>query len=179
MKLIGLDFETANYRQGSICAIGLALLENGELIDQREWLIRPHRSLDWLLPRFTDIHGIDYYQLRGAPEFCEIWLLMANFIQSGELAVIHNAAFDLGHLQAVLELYQLPAFSFDYVCSLRLCRQLFPEMKSHSLDKMAERFQLEFKHHDALEDATVCASIVSHTGIPENSRKRFEYCAQV
>ncbi|MPM90042.1 DNA polymerase III PolC-type [bioreactor metagenome] len=155
------------------------MIENGKLTDRREWLIRPHRSLDWLLPQFTDIHGIDYYQLRGCPEFCEVWTLMANFIHSGDLVVIHNASFDLAHLRAVLGLYKLPSFSFEYVCSLRLCRQLFPEMESHSLDKMAERFQLAFTHHDALEDATVCASIVSHTGIPENSRKRFEYCAQV
>lgn len=175
MKLIGLDFETANYRKGSICAAGLALIENGVLLDKRDWLIRPHRSMDWMLAQFTDVHGLDYYQLRSCPEFGEVWPVMADFIARGELVVIHNAPFDLGHLQAGLELYGTWSFSFEYVCTLRLCRRLFPEMKSHALDKMATRFRLEFCHHDALDDAITCAMIASQCNLEQKYRKKFEF----
>ncbi|MBO7620925.1 MAG: hypothetical protein J6T06_10460, partial [Victivallales bacterium] len=52
-------------------------------------------------------------------------------------------------------------------------RKLFPEMPSHSLDAMAERFGIVFQHHDALEDAMACASIIARTGIPEGFRQHF------
>lgn len=175
MNLVGLDFETANPRNGSICAAGVAVLQDGCVVEKREWLIRPHCSIDWMLPVFTEIHGIGYYDLRQAPEFPEIWPVMRSLVASGDCVVIHNAPFDLRHLNAVLELYQLPGVSFDYVCSLAICRKLFPERPSHSLDAIAKHFNYEFQHHDALEDAIACVSIVSQTGIPENFLKRFEY----
>ncbi len=177
MKLIGLDFETANPCNGSICAVGAALLDNKVVVDKREWLIRPHSSMDWMLQRFTEIHGIGYYDLRSAPEFFEVWLMLEAFLLQGDMVIIHNAPFDLRHLRAVLQLYELPGIAFDYVCSLELSRKMFPEMASHSLDKMAARFGHSFQHHDALDDAIACAMIVSHTGIPEEFRKRFEYRA--
>ena len=175
MKLVGLDFETANPRNGSICAAGITIMQNGEIIEKREWLIRPHRTLDWMLPAFTEIHGIGYYDLRRSPEFFEIWPAIKNLIERGECVVIHNAAFDLRHLHAVMDIYHMPPFSFDYICSLAVCRNLFPEMNSHSLDVMAKHFNIEFQHHDALEDAIACATIVSQIGIQLNLIKRFEY----
>ena len=72
MELVGLDFETANPNSGSICAVGAALLENGKLTKTCEWLVRPHASVDWMLPKFTEIHGIEYLELRESPEFPEI-----------------------------------------------------------------------------------------------------------
>lgn len=175
MRLAVLDFETANPSSGSICAAGIVLMENGRVLEKREWLIRPHHSVDWMLPAFTEIHGINYWDLRQASEFHEIWAVMKNLIALGDCVVIHNASFDLRHLNAVLKKYCLPSFSFDYVCSLAVCRRLFPEAASHSLDAMASRFQIEFQHHDALEDAIACAKIISRTGIPQNFIKRFEY----
>ena len=175
MKLVGLDFETANPGSGSICAAGIALMESGIIQEKREWLIRPHHSVDWMLSAFTKLHGIGYFDLRGALEFPEIWSVMKNLISQGDCIVIHNAMFDLRHLHAVLTLYSLPSCSFDYVCSLAVCRSLFPEMLSHSLDTMAAHFNIEFRRHDAQEDAIACATIISQIGIPQNFIKRFEY----
>ena len=41
MKLCGLDFETANSSKGSICAAGAALVENGTVLECREYLVKP------------------------------------------------------------------------------------------------------------------------------------------
>lgn len=179
MRLIGLDFETANPSSGSICAAGVVCLDNGIITDKREWLIRPHQSVDWMRSAFTRIHGIGYYDLRQSPEFQEVWPAMQKILTSGDCIVIHNAPFDLRHLNAVLKLYQLPTISFDYVCSLAVSRKLFSDMPSHSLDAVAGRFGHSFKHHDALDDAIACATIIAHTGIPENCQKRFEYCCAI
>ena len=175
MKLCGLDFETANSCSGSICAIGAALLEDGVVLERREYLIKPHKSVDWMSKFCRDVHGISYEDLRESPEFSEVWQSVKQLLISADCVVIHNAPFDLRHLHNVLSLYNLPSVSFNYVCSLQLCRYHFPELPYHSLADMAEKFGITFQHHDALEDAETCAKIASQLEIPENFISRFEY----
>ena len=47
MKLCGLDFETANSCNGSICSVGVAIVETGEVLERKEYLIKPHKWLYW------------------------------------------------------------------------------------------------------------------------------------
>ena len=175
MKLCGLDFETANRCSGSICSVGVAVVENGEVLERKEYLIKPHKSLDWMSKFCRDIHGITYEDLRESPEFSEVWQSVKTMLISADCVVIHNAPFDLRHLYNVLKMYELPPISFNYVCSVKLCRHHFPELPSHTLADMAEKFNITFRHHDALEDAETCAKIASQLEIPENFICRFEY----
>ena len=175
MKLCGLDFETANSCNGSICSVGVAVVESGEVIERKEYLIKPYKSLDWMSKFCRDIHGITYEDLRKSPEFSEVWQSVKQLLISADCVVIHNAPFDLRHLHKVLEIYHLPSASFDYVCSLKLCRLHFPEFPKHGLADVAEHFGIAFQHHDALEDAETCAKIASQLEIPENLICRFEY----
>ena len=176
MRLVGLDFETANTTFGSICAAGCAVLEDGEVVEKQEWLIRPHRRVDRMLGMCFAVHGISWYDLRDVPEFPAIWPVLRRMLTSGGVVVAHNTAFDITHLKGVLEIYGLASVEFNYVCSLRVSRQLLPELESHSLDAVAAHFGHKFHHHDALEDAIACATIIHHLGIPENSIRRFDYC---
>ncbi|MBQ9366621.1 MAG: hypothetical protein IJT83_02480 [Victivallales bacterium] len=173
MRLAGLDFETANTRSGSICAAGCAILEDGVVTESREWLICPHKGYRWMRPDFTEIHGLRYWDVCNCAEFACIWPELEQMLTSVDCVIIHNAPFDLGHLRSVLELYELPPVSFDYADSVVISRHLFPEMPSHTLDAMAERFGIVFRHHNALEDATACASIIAQTGIPEGYLRHF------
>ena len=175
MKLCGLDFETANNSNGSICSVGVAVVENGVVLECREYLVKPHKSVDYMSKFCRDVHGITYEDLRESPEFSEVWQSVKLLLFSADCVVIHNAPFDLRHLHNVLSLYNLPSVAFDYVCSLKLCRYHFPELPYHSLADMAEKFGITFQHHDALEDAETCAKIASQLEIPENFICRFEY----
>ena len=175
MKLLGLDFETANDHAGSICSIGLALVENDAVVDSRTWLIRPHRTLDWMQKSFTEIHGIFHDDLREAPEFPVVWSEMAAFLRRGDCIVIHNANFDLSQLKAVLQLYNLSSITFPYICSLHLSRKHFKQMKSHRLNDMAAYFGYTFHHHNALEDAMTCARIAGQIGIADEPLKTFTH----
>ena len=177
MKLAGLDFETANKRDGSICAAGCAILDNGVVTASKEWLIFPHKGYRWMRPDFTVIHGLSYWDVCNCAEFNCIWPELEQMLTSVDCVIIHNAPFDLRHLRNVLALYELPPVEFDYADSVVICRHLFPEMPSHSLDAMAERFGIVFQHHNALEDATACASIIARTGIPEGYLRHFSTCA--
>ena len=175
MKLVGLDFETANPNSGSICAVGAALLEDGKLTKTCEWLVRPHASVDWMLPKFTEIHGIEYLELRESPEFPEIWDSLKGVLLSGECVIAHNAQFDLRHLKCALKLYSLPAIAFPYACSLEISRDHLPDLPSHTLDSVAAHFGFTFKHHDALDDAIACARIVANTGLQKKFIRKFEF----
>ena len=173
MKLAGLDFETANGKSGSICAAGCAVLEDGIVVDRREWLICPHKGYRWMRADFTGIHGLSYWDVCDCPEFPHIWVELRRMLLSAECVIIHNAPFDLGHLRSVLSLYGLPPVEFDYADSVIISRRLFPGLSSHSLDVMAGLFGIEFRHHNAMEDAMACAGIVSRTGIPEGCIRHF------
>ncbi len=175
MELVGLDFETANPNSGSICAVGAALLENGKLTKTCEWLVRPHASVDWMLPKFTEIHGIEYLELRESPEFPEIWDSLKDVLQAGECIIAHNARFDLRHLKRALQLYSLPAITFSYACSLEISRTCIPGLSSYSLDKVAEHFNFSFKHHDALDDAIACARIAENIGLQRKFIRKFDF----
>lgn len=175
MRIVGLDFETANLSSGSICSAGCAALEDGRPVEKNEWLIRPHRTLDRVHGVCFAAHGISWYDLRDAPEFPAVWPILRRMLERADVVVAHNAAFDLRHLARALALYELAGVGFDCVCTLELARMRLPELPSHALDAVAAHFGIEFRHHDALEDAAVCALVAHRLGIPENLRKRFEY----
>ena len=176
MRLVGLDFETANFTFGSICAAGCAVLEEGVVTEKNEWLVRPHPTLDRMHGGCYAVHGISWYDLRDAPEFPAIWPVLRRMLLSADAVVAHNAAFDLNHLKGALTLYGLPPVAFPYVCSLAVSRNRLPELPSHALDAVAMHLGHTFRHHDALEDAIACAEIVHRLGIPENYIRRFEFC---
>ena len=175
MKLCGLDFETANRHHGSICSVGLAIVENGEVLDKKTCLIKPHKSLDIMSSFHSKIHGITYEDLRTSYEFPEVWENIKAMLFSADCVVIHIESFNLIHLRKVLSLYNLPSISFDYVCNQKLCKYHFPEEYSYSLEYMAKMFGITFQPHDALDDAQTCAKIASQLEIPENFICRFEY----
>ena len=178
MRLAGLDFETANGCAGSICAVGCGILHDGEPGEMLERLVRPHRDLNWMDPFCRRVHGIDASELEDAEEFPAIWPELRELLLSADCAVIHNAPFDLGHLRAVLTLYDLPPVRFPYVCSLSASRRALPELASHSLNCVAAYFGIRFQHHNALEDALTCAKVLHEIGFtPRIGRKEFVYPA--
>ncbi len=175
MRITGLDFETANWCSGSICSIGVAEMENGILSEKREWLIRPHKSMDYMNPHFTAIHGIGYYDLRECPEFPEVWPVLRDLLLRSDCVTIHNARFDLHHLKAVLMLYQMPRISFQYLCTLELSRKKLPALASHSLDAVATAIHFPFQHHDALEDAIACVRIANSLEMDQKLIHQFDF----
>ena len=68
MKTLAIDFETANEERRSACAIGLAWIENGEVVRKERRLIRPKEM------RFNYhnvlVHGIRPEDVREAELCC-------------------------------------------------------------------------------------------------------------
>jgi DNA polymerase-3 subunit epsilon len=179
MKFCGLAFATANSCLGSICAVGTVLLEEGVVLERQEYLVKPCKSMDYMSEFCQDIHNISYEDLRESPEFFEVWQNVKEMLLSADCVVFYNAPSELQHLDNVLSWYNLPAVSFNYVCSLQLCRYHFPKLLNYNLEDIAEKFDITFQHHDILENAETSVKIASLLKIPENFICRFEYLPNV
>lgn len=173
MIIVGLDFETANGKNGSICSAGIAVLEDGRLIDRKKWLIHPHKTMDYFRPDFIDIHHITHESVKTAPEFAEIWPIMNPILCSADVVVMHNAPFDTRHLRGALQVYQLKAEPFKYTCSLHHSRRTYPNLPNHRLSTMASHIGHTFTHHDALDDAETAARVLHSMNLKDFGMQEF------
>lgn len=156
MDAIAIDFETANERRDSACAVGLAWIDGGRIVRRETQLIRPPELR--FSPGNIRVHGILPADVRGQPNLPEA---MAEFLPdlSDRLVLAHNAGFDMGVLSASLAAWGKAAPPVRYLCTLRIARQVFPDPAGCGLAKVAGRLGIRFEHHDAGEDAYACAEI--------------------
>jgi len=167
-NIIALDFETANERRDSACAVGLAWIADGAVVRRESRLIRPPELR--FSPGNIRVHGIVPADVRTQPLFPEV---MAEFLPDLADGVIlaHNAGFDMGVLRASLQAHGLRPPAFSYLCTLQIARRVFPAEEGCGLGKVAARLGIRFEHHDAGEDAFACAEIalaaMRQTGAPD------------
>lgn len=155
MKFTAIDFETANASRGSACAIGLVMVENGEIIARLSQLIRPDPL--YFDPFNVAIHGISAADVRDAPTFSEFWPSLWPRI-AGPL-VAHNAAFDMSVLRYSLDSFGASYPETDYFCSCVISKLAWPEYPTYALNHVAREIGVSFNHHDAEEDAFACAHV--------------------
>jgi len=102
MHQIVLDTETTglDWKNGDrIIEIGCVELLARRLTDNRfHRYLNPERSID---AGAVEVHGITDEMLRDAPRFADIVDEFLDYVRGAEL-IIHNAAFDLGFLNAEL-----------------------------------------------------------------------------
>ena len=107
------------------------------------------------------IHGITSDMLRGKPLFADKAEALVEFLGDAKL-VIHNAAFDLGFLNA--ELAKLDRASIPAsraIDTVQLARRKFPGSPA-SLDALCKRFDIDNSartKHGALLDAELLADV--------------------
>lgn len=152
-----IDFETANQHRSSVCSIGVVVVQNSAVIDSFYELIKPYPNFycDWA----TDIHGINYWDTINSQTFPEIWRKISQKIKGLPL-VAHNSPFDESCLKAVHGSYEMDYDSYEFYCTCRKARQLFPYLPNHQLHTVSEHLGFILNnHHNALADAEACAHI--------------------
>jgi len=154
VKIIAIDFETANPRPGNACQIGLAWIEDGRITRVEERLIRPRDGYF----TFTWCHGITEEDVADAPEFPDV---LAEFYDAfdGALMLAHNAGFDEGVFNGCVRTYDLTPPRMNFLCTLSIARRVWPDLPSKSLKNVAGHLGITFRHHNAAEDARACAEI--------------------
>lgn len=156
MRFTAIDFETANGDRASVCAVGLAVVEDGQIARRVRQLIRPQPLV--FDPFNISIHGITEQDVADAPTFAEYWPSLWLSVQ-GPLAA-HNASFDMSCLRRALDKSGTPYPETDYYCTRVLSKLAWPEHPTYALDHIAQSLGILFRHHDAEEDAVACAMIL-------------------
>ena len=161
MKEIVLDTETTgllvkeNHR---IVEIGCLELDN--LIPTGNKLhcyLNPERKVS---EKALEVHGYTDEFLSSKQKFSEISEKFLSFIE-GKKLIIHNAEFDLGHLNHELSLIGKSKINNEIVDTLVLARDKFPG-SSISLDALCKRYKIDNSkrtQHSALVDCDLLAKV--------------------
>ena len=159
MRITCIDFETANPFWGSVCAVGLAVIEEGRVIYSLNRLVKPKAGYDEFNRDNIRVHGITAEKVREAPGFDALYPEIKGFIEGGVVAA-HNTSFDVPALQDVLTLYNIPIPGFEYICTCEIARKAWLGLKNYRLKTVGAFLGHKFKHHDAGEDALTSALIM-------------------
>lgn len=151
---VALDFETANESRDSVCAVGIAVVQDGR-IQTGSTLINPQQEFAGY---HTGIHGISARSVKDAPTFPELWPELAEVL-ADQLIVAHVASFDIGALRASISRYGSQTIDAQFACTWRLARRIW-QLPSLGLGYLAKEFNIELDHHDAGSDAAACAQVM-------------------
>lgn len=156
-RYIVFDVETPNSRNNRMSAIGITVVENGEIVDEFYSLVNPEQEFDYFNIKLT---GITPEMAEEAPTFPEVWEKIGSIMESGIL-IAHNAPFDMGVLQKCLDFYGIETkSSFPYACTCRMAKKCMPSLKSHRLNNLCDYLGIDLDHHHAGSDSTAAAEIL-------------------
>lgn len=156
MRFVAIDFETANSRPDSACQLAMVTVHDGQVVDRQSWLIRPTRL--YFSPRNIEIHGIRPEHVEHQPTIEQLWPQIGQRLD-GETLIAHNARFDIGVLVASLAAVDIACPNLEFSCTRSLARRAWPGQPRYGLKPLGTWLGIDFKHHDALEDARCCAQI--------------------
>ena len=161
MKEVVLDTETTgiSIKEGHRI-VEIACIELNDLIPTGQkfhCLLNPERKVS---ESALNIHGFSDELLSKQKRFKEIKDEFLNFIKDKTL-VIHNAEFDLSHLNNELSLSGDKAISNKIIDTLDLARTKFPGSQN-SLDALCKRYKIDIsmrEKHNALLDCSLLAKV--------------------
>ncbi|MDR0885673.1 MAG: 3'-5' exonuclease [Clostridiales Family XIII bacterium] len=160
LNFIAIDFETANNFRASACQVGLVKVMNSEIVDTFSSLICPPEEYQKLNYWNWKVHGIDAEDYLSAKSWLEIYEEhLADWLFGFDIMVAHNAPFDKGVWNALNDYYAIN-HKTQWHCTVKGVRRHLPNLPNHKLPTVAAHLGIEqLHHHDATDDALVCAHI--------------------
>lgn len=173
---IAIDFETATEELNSACSLGIACVNNFEIVDKKYYLIQPPENK--YNPLNTAIHGLTAEDTKDAPTFDHVWSEISELFQDC-IVVAHNVRFDLSVLKCCADMFSISVPDFQYIDSIAVSNKVIHDNGySKTLVDRAAYFNIPIEeHHNALSDAVTCAQIVI-ASVRTTNRKSFRtYCS--
>lgn len=164
MKITVIDFETANNHPASACSIGIVVFEEGIVTYEAVHLIKPDPAHGYFEPFNIAIHGISPEDVENAPSFETLWPELLPWFRDSVL-VAHNAMFDMGVLNALIQQYGISKPLVTYLDTVEIARKMWPYLKNHRLNTVCEFLEIPLDHHEALSDARGSALILMNAMI--------------
>ncbi len=166
----GLDYENGH----RIVEIGIIELENylptGGFF---HYYLNPERDSD---KRAKEVHGLSREFLKDKPKFSDIANEFIDYISDSKI-IIHNAAFDVGFINAELTRCNMKNLNNNMIIdTLILAKKKFLG-QSVSLDSLCRKYNIDLtgrEIHGAIKDAKLLASVYLELIGGRQSRMDFE-----
>ena len=153
---VAIDFETANAKRVSACSLGVAKVVDGEIIEHRNYLIKPVGEYS---PINIQIHGITPDKTSDAPTFDLVFTQIADDFVN--LPILCYGSFDRSVFDALRDFYCLGCgheIKFLDVC--KYAHDCLPGLINYKLPTVSNALRLQnFHHHDSEADAVQCARV--------------------
>lgn len=165
------DLETTGLSSvyDSIIEVGAVKMKEGAVIDRFEAFINPGHPLSSFT---TELTGITDDMVKDAPEEAKVLQDFWKFSQ-GSILVAHNASFDVGFINGVYKRLGLGETDLPVIDTLELSRIVNPQFKSHRLNTLAKRYNIELEnHHRAIYDSETTAYLC--VKLLEQAEKQFQ-----
>jgi DNA polymerase III subunit epsilon len=158
LNFVAIDFETANNRPHSACAVGIVVVKNGEIFEEYYSLIKPPDN--FYMYHNTRVHGINPEDTENAPTFEEIYPEIRRLMREQHV-VAHNEAFDRNVMYHSMEYYDIAYADLlipaRWDCTVKLFRKKL--QGKVNLAACCSRYDIPLNHHNALSDAKACAKL--------------------
>lgn len=157
MNFVVIDFETANPDLSSICQVGIVKFKDGKICDSWESLVDPE---DYFDDMNVSIHGIEEHMVRNAPKWGAIHQALEQWV-TGAVVVSHTA-FDRAAFNRACDKGDIPPHQCRWLDTARVVRRTWPEFsqRGYGLGNVARHLGIEFRHHNAKEDARAAGEIL-------------------
>lgn len=159
-EYIVFDIETTGLSVSANKIIEIAAIKmvNGQIVDRFESFVNPHEKIPENIQRLTNITD---EMVQDAPELVPTLEKFIAFI-GNRILVAHNANFDMGFIKENLKRHQFAPLTNPVIDTLELARMLFPSMKNHRLNTLADKFKVALdSHHRAIDDSIALTHILT------------------
>lgn len=148
---IVLDTETTglDFTRERLVEFAAVRLENGKIVDEYQTLINPEQHIR---KSSIAIHGITPEMVEDAPTEAEAMPKILEFI--GDYPIVaHNAIFDYSFLNEAKLRTTGESLENPRIDTQTMFREIAPDLESHGLEALTERFHVELNnHHRAMAD---------------------------
>ncbi len=156
-KITVFDLEMPSARRDAISAVGLSVIENGEITNSFYTLVNPECEFD---PFTVELTGITPEMAAEYPNFGELWEDMRPYFE-GALLVAHGAPGDLHVLSRTLRRYKIEWLdTVPFLCTVEAAKKCFPDLERYSLNLACKALGIPLMHHVASSDAAAAAQLL-------------------
>lgn len=155
------DVETTglSVENNTIIELAGVKMKEGQIIGRFESFVNPHEDIP---ANITKLTGITNEMVADAPELDTVIKGFLEFVGDGVL-VAHNARFDMGFLQASCKKINIEPVKNAFLDTLELARFLYPGLRNHRLNTLADKFKVSLEnHHRAVDDSEATGHIFFH-----------------
>src|SRR5712691_9398116 len=169
-RFVAIDLETTGLDPRRDAMVSLAAIPflDGAPAAGYVTLVDPERPIP---PESTAVHGLTDGMVRGAPPLEHV-LRDAESVIEGAVLVGHNVGFDVAVLARARRARGLPRLPNRSVDTSRLAASLHPEWRDLSLERVAERLDVEVVARHTAEGDALTAGRIFVALLPELQARR-------